>query len=292
METEKLLLKILNAEKPEAIFSPANYRKEFLAYQKLLHPDICQLPGAEEAAVKLNLFRQQMEAGNQITDDIGIFKQTDDKTLIFKGDTEMLQRSLGNYRKLMQLKDEASEHFKKYLPSQIIFSDGKLTLQNHEKIIPLHDLILPQHHVTWLTSRMLEFTTWLHQTGYVHGGINPESVCVVPESHGAVFTSFYHLQPLDSQLKTLSARYIDWYPNVVFDLKKAIPYVDLSLVQRTALYLLGDRSGNGIKLKKTHNEALIDFLIMPHYDAYTAFDQYRQLLKEQFGKPKFYEFPD
>ncbi len=289
MQTEELLIKILNATKPEDIFTKALYRKEYLQFQKLLHPDICQLLGAEDAAKKLNLFRTEMEGYSKIEEDAGVMQVVNDTTLAFRGDKALLMQSLENYKKLMSLTDEASLHFRKYLPASMELKDDVLYVKSTERMIPLTHLTLPQEHVTWLTSRMFELAAWLHQSGYCHAGINPESICIVPETHGIVCTSFYHLKPLNNFLTTISGRHIEWYPDIVFKEKKAIPYIDISLVQRTALYVLGDKSGNGIKLKKDHNENLIDFLITPHYDTYRTFDTYRKLLKTLFGKPKFYK---
>jgi hypothetical protein len=212
----------------------------------------------------------------------------DDFTVAFSGDKVVLQKSLNNYRILMNRTDVASNHFKKYLPSEMFFENDKLIVRSAMKIRPLSKNTFPQHHVSWITSRLLEFISWIQQIGYCHAGINPESVAVAPETHGIVCLSFYHLQPLGSRLQTLSGRYQNWYPSVVFDEKKAISYIDTSLVQRTAIYLLGDSSGNGIKLKHTHNEALIDFLIKPHHDTFATYDKFRKLLRSEFGKPTFH----
>ena len=289
MDTEELLNKILNAATAQAIFSKAHFKKEYLHYQKLLHPDVCHLPGATEAALKLNLFRKDMEAGTQIQDDAGTMTQLDDRTLVFKGDTAMLLASMTHYQRLIKLNDPAAGHFKKYLPQSMTLEENALIVTSHERLVPLSQLTLLQEHVTWITSRLFELVSWFYQTGYCHAGINPESVCVVPETHGIVCTSFYHVTPAGSRLNTVSGRYLNWYPDLVFKEKKAIPYIDLSLVQRTALCLLGDASGNGIKLKNTHNEHLIDFLITPHYQPYETFDAYRNLLFSLFGKPKFHK---
>ena len=51
-----------------------------------------------------------------------------------------------------------------------------------------------------------------------------------------------------------------------------------SLAQRTAVCLLGDASGNGVRLRATVSERLADFLLTPHHNAYAAFDDYRELL--------------
>lgn len=289
MKAEDLLIQIQKASQPEDLLSRSNYRKQYLSYLKLLHPDVCSLVGANEAVEKLNAFREYMEQFSQFEDDAGRMLQTDEKTLVFRGDRALLVKSLENYRRLKQLNDESARHFHKYLPTSVALEADQLRVTHSHRLVPLTHLHLPQEHVSWILSRMFELVSWFHQVGYCHAGIHPESIAVVPETHGIVCLSFYHMQPLDTRLSTISGKYMDWYPQLVFDRKQALPYIDVSLAQRTALYLLGDKSGNGIKLKNTCNEQLIDFLITPHYQAYSTYEEYRKLLKSIFGKPKFHE---
>lgn len=289
MKAEDLLDKIHTASHAEDLLTRNNYRKEYLMYVKLIHPDVCTLAGANEAVEKLNVFKTYMEQLSKMEDDAGLVQQIDEKTFLCKGDKAQLIQSMQTYTRLMQLKDDSSQHFKQYLPASIVLEGDYLRITYPYRMISFSQLTLPQEHVSWVLSRLLELTAWLHQIGYCHAGFNPESLCIVPETHGIVCISFYHLQPLNSRLKTISGKYMDWYPQLVFDTKQAIPYIDVNLAQRTALYLLGDKSGNGVKLKKSCNEELIDFLITPHYNAYQTYDDYRQLLKNIFGKPKYHE---
>ncbi|MDJ1500782.1 hypothetical protein [Xanthocytophaga agilis] len=289
MNAEDLLVRIQIASKAEDLLTRNNYRKEYVNYVKLIHPDVCSLAGANDAVEKLNAFKEEMEQLNKIEDDAGLIQQIDDKTFLCKGEKEQLLRSLENYNRLMKLNDDSSRHFQKYLPTSMKLEGDYLRISYSHRMVSFSHLTLPQEHVSWIMSRMLEFTAWLHQIGYCHAGFNPEVFCVVPETHGIVCLSFYHVRPMKSKLNTVSGKYLDWYPQIVFDKKQAIAYVDVSLAQRTALYLLGDKSGNGVKLKKTCNEHLINFLIAPHYEAYQTYDDYRQLLRSIFGKPQYHE---
>jgi hypothetical protein len=64
----------------------------------------------------------------------------------------------------------------------------------------------------------------------------------------------------------------------------ATPNVDIELCKRSIATILGDPSGLGMKLKKTHLAAFIDFLLTSHTDAFECYDQYRKLLKTHFSK--------
>ncbi len=290
MDAQNLINNVLKCNNPEEIFTKQNFKKEYIVHMKLLHPDVCHLPQAHEAVIKLNAFKKILENVTQLHDDAGDFQWADNTNtiLIFKGKKELLEKSFKNYQKLMALKDEASLHFQRYLPKKMEFQGDYLYVHLPEKAFSFVQLTLPQHHITWLTSRMFEFVAWLHQVGYCHASLTPESFCVIPQTHGIVCVSFYHLCNMNTQIYTISAKYMNWYPNSVFVDKRALPNIDLALIQNTALYLLGDSSGNGVKLKKYCNETLIDFLITAHYNAFNAFDAYRKMLENVFGKPKYF----
>jgi len=286
MSPEVLIQKILASPQASTLFHRAHFRKDYIRILKMLHPDICPHPQAGEALAKLHPGKEKMEAG--IPDDAGHIHMADAHTFVIKGQKELLQYSLEQYQSLMQLKDEASLNFKRYLPEAMYWEGDALHIRTKEQAMSLYELQLPEQHVTWLTSRMLELAAWLHQSGYTHAGLLPESLAVVPETHGLVCLTFYHMRHKNSMLRTLSGRYAHWYPPDVFTEKRALPFIDLALLQKTAIYVLGDRSGNGVKLKKDCQEALIDFLIQSHSDAYDTFDRYRKLLENLFGKPRFY----
>lgn len=288
MNVDVLINKILLAKNANDIFDIQNYKSQYFEYLKTIHPDICPHPFANKAVSQLNTFKVEIENSKKIVDDAGTIEQVNNHTLQFFGDKDLLNTSINNYKQLKTLTDPASQHFKKYLPTSLELKNNTLLLSFPYKLIPLYKLNLPQHHVTWIGSRMFEFIAWLHQINRVHAGINPASIAVVPETHGIVCLSFYHLLPLGNKLKSVSAGYLNWYPSLTFDKKIAVPTIDISLVQRTALYLLGDTSGNGVKLKSIYNQQLIDFLITFHYNTFTTFDNYRKLLHTEFGKPTFH----
>ena len=280
--------KILGSSRAEDIFTISGYKQEFSALVKLLHPDVCHLPGADVAMSRLNSYRQDMGKYSEGTDDAGKFVLLSDTEVLFSGDPDLLHTSLENFRMLKGLKGDAASHFMKYLPDSMQFEDGGLRVRSGQRMIPLTHLTLPHEHTDWILSRIFELVSWLHQEGYCHLGIHPESIFVVPETHGIICVSFYHLTRIHQQPATLSGSYLNWYPAVVFDKKTAIPYIDLSLAQHTAIYLLGDKSGNGISLKASQNARLVDFLITPHYDSFHTYQTFRELLLTEFGKPTFH----
>lgn len=288
MDAQALLSKILASRQPDDVFSRANFRKEYLAYLKLLHPDVCRLPQATDAVARLNHYVEQLEAALRFSDDAGPLRVLPNHRLRFEGDEALLRQSKDNYERLMALRDPSAQHFQQYLPATLAWDGPHLLATTAARVVPLAGLVLPPQHVAWVLSRLLEFVAWLHQSGFCHAGLNPEALALVPETHGLVCLSFYHLAPLNGPLASVSGKYRMWYPDAVFADKRAAPGIDLALAQRTAVCLLGDASGNGVRLRATVDERLVDFLLTPRHNAYTAFDDYRKLLRQLYPKREFH----
>ena len=283
MSPQELIDKINNASHLGEVLELTDWKKQYGEMARLLHPDLCNIAGAADAFARLNALKEGWEKGYRFSDDAGAVR-AQNTTITFVGDPKLLLQSYRNYGYLKSLRHLAAQHFHRYLPESMVLDGEVLTLQLCHRAAPLTGLTLQQGHTNWILSRLLEFSTWLAQEGWTHCGINPESVLVVPETHGIILSSFYHLTPLEGAVKTISAKYKRWYPNALFVDKKAVPMIDLELSKRTIATLLGDPSGMGIKLQKTHNPAMIDFLLTAHTDAFECYDKYRKLLDKHFPK--------
>lgn len=282
-----LIDKIIKAKKIEEVLDLANFKTEFNTIIKQIHPDTCTDPGAGEATSKMTIWKHQYENGQPFTDDAGVFK-TNGYWADFSPTLPYVTASVANYIMFQQLQSHADLHFKKYLPATCrTLADGTYRFVFEKRAIPLSGLQLPQEHVNWVLNRLLEYIAYLSQSGFVHGGLTPESVFIVPENHGIQVVSFYHLARNKTSIHTVSGRYLNWYPVQVVQTKQALPVTDLECAKRIAAYLLGEASGNAVKLRKTHNEAFINFLLTSHDNAYQCLTQYHQVLRTNF-KTRFH----
>lgn len=266
----------------------ANWLAEYKQMAKLIHPDVCHEPGAKDALAKLNQWKEELEKGKIHYDDAG--------TVTFKilkcsieGNQPVLQQSLNNFNKLKSFKEKMDLDFQRYIPNSSILTPNNdkskldFTLQN--RCIPISSIgTLPQGHVNWILSRMLEFVGYIHKKGYVHAGINPDSVYVEPKNHGINVISFYHMAEVNKKLSTASGKWIYMYPDHIKTKKIATADIDIELCKRTAVWLLGDKSGIGTCLRKTHNTAFLDFINKKHDDPIEAFFDYRKMLENNFEK--------
>jgi hypothetical protein len=284
MTTQEIINNILNAKSYVDVFpNLSNWQTTFKEYIKQLHPDICKLSGSAEATSMLLNFKKELERGKSHQDDAGDIIYFVDK-IILKGDIDLLNKSLKNYNILKKL--AKGNHFDKYLPKEMLIINNEIQINLEHRAIPLSSIdFLPQEHVNWILSRILEISSWFYKNNYSHSGLNPDSIYVVPETHGIIIISYYHLAEIGKKLNTVSGRYINFYPNFIFTEKKASYYIDVELAKRTAAYLLGDKSGNGSGLRKKFNLDFIDFLLKFHTkDTFSVFKEYRKMLEKNFEK--------
>jgi hypothetical protein len=288
MTDVELIDKLLKSKKPSDIFPADDWKKTYVQYSKLIHPDACGLSSASNAMAIMNHYKDVLENGLPFVDETGPFRVFEKKIVYVVNDAnrKLLTKSVNNYKVLMALHDKASENFKRYLPESMLLEKDKLTINLKDRAVPLTGQKLPQHHVNWLFSRMFEVSLWFGQVGYSHMGLNPTTVFVVPETHGIIVINFYHMSHLGKKAETISAKYKMWYPTDLFTKKIATEDIDLELCKKIALYLLGDKSAAGTKLKmdKEVNQVVLTFLLTKHQCNKDDYSQYRDLLAKNFKK--------
>lgn len=285
MTDRELIDKLVKSTKPSDIFKD-DWKKDYYTYSKLIHPDYNSNSLAADAMAKMNQYKDMIENGVKYIDEAGEFRVFEKKIVygITDVNRKLITKSVDNYRILKSKRDKASENFHKYLPENMILEKDELTIILKDRAVPLTLQTLPQVHVNWVFSRMFEITLWFHQIGYAHLGMNPTTVFVVPETHGIILINFYHMTTLGKKAETISAKYKMWYPTTLFTEKKATADIDLELSKKVALYLLGDKSSAGTKLKrdKNVNQIMLSFLLTKHQNIKDEYVQYRELLKKNF----------
>lgn len=267
---------ILSVAKLEDIqgYSTMGYK----AIMKQVHPDLNKDPRAGEASAKLSKLQKHFTDGSKFMDDSGEYlcnyhwaKYTGMQPVINQG--RVMQQ--GIFAK-------STDQLKRYMPYSW---DGESKINFLDRALPLTGLTLPQDHVNWITSRLIEFCMLCHNhTSTAHLGLTPDSIFVVPTTHGVSVAGFYHASSIGDRVKTISGKYRQWYPSRVKSEKIAGEYIDLHMVKRIAAYLLGDRSGVGTKLLRTHNKDFVNFLLSSHENSIDCYKRYREIIDKNFPK--------
>ncbi len=126
MTTDALIPKINSANKIEDVISIADFKPQFNAILKEIHPDVCSILGANDATAKMNAWKEVFENGKTYKDDCGAFK-TNGYWVDFKSTEKNLAWSVENYYRLIGLNGNTSEHFKKYIPKNCETLSGGTT---------------------------------------------------------------------------------------------------------------------------------------------------------------------
>jgi hypothetical protein len=267
---------VLQATHYDALKSAGGTAMSFREIMKAIHPDKCKHPRAQDATNHLLEMHRHFTGGSTFTDDSGDFL-SNDHWVRYQGDRQVIAHAKRNQREIAA---SATAHFKRYMPYDW---DSDYSLLHFQRAIPLVNLTLPQDHVNWVLSRLLEFCMLLHRhAGRAHLGLTPAQVMLVPETHGIAVAGFYHTTELNSRVSTISAAYRHWYPGQLLADKKATENADLEMVKRIGAYLLGDRSGLGTSLRKTHHPELVEFLLSSDDDSLICYEKYREMLDRNF----------
>lgn len=287
----ELIDKVLKSKKPSDVFV-GDWKSEYPRYSKLIHPDVCSHPKASDAMAIINGYKNRLMSGDKFTDETGGFRVFEKRIeySITDSNRTLINTSLENYKKLKSRGDRASLNFHRYMPHDMVIINNKLVIELSDRAVPLTLQTLEQVHVNWIFSRIFEYILWLREIGYSHLGLNPTTVFVVPETHGIIVINYYHMTQLGTKVNTISAKYKNWYPTTLFKEKIATPDIDLELAKKIAIYLLGDRSAGGTKLKmdkKNVNQKILNFLLTKHENKLDEYTKYRELLKNNF-ESKFY----
>lgn len=88
--------------------------------------------------------------------------------------------------------------------------------------------------------------------------------------YGIVLIFFYYMKRVGDCLSSIFVVYWNWYLKDVFFDKWVSILIDLECCKRIVVYLLGDKLGVGIKLKKIYLGVYIDFLLDWYENVYVC----------------------
>ncbi len=217
---------------------------------------------------------------------------------------------LDNERKtLAQLLTAAGETtYRKYLPTLIesfpatdriakrinVFraEPGFRTLEQVHEQLPALD----GRHLGWIFNRLLTVLGFCHRQGILHGAILPCHVLIHPGNHGLRLVGWGQSVKANHRIKTIVARYRDWYPREVPTKQAAVPATDLFLAARCLLYLAGgDPVTNWLPdavpppLQRFIQTCLLPGPGMRPDDAWAVLEEFNEVLRQLYGPPKFHE---
>jgi hypothetical protein len=138
--------------------------------------------------------------------------------------------------------------------------------------------------VAWMFRRVLIALGNTHDAGFVHGGINLDSVLIHPEFHGVILTNWQYSVEHGMSLKALPVESKGYYPEYVFAKEPASYRLDILLAAKTFQELGGDR------LPRRMRAFFKGCQVSSMPEARYLLAEYDELLEDMWGERRFHHF--
>lgn len=187
-----------------------------------------------------------------------------------------------------------------FMPGTLIVFEGEdfgvIQINRPDNALRLYDVLshmgtVPERHVAWIVSRLLNLCCYLECIGMSHNAISTENVYIDPAQHTAyLLGGWFYAKDIGGTLIAVPKKTLDYAPHDLIRAKKGSIRTDLEMVKATARELLGDISGARL-YKTSAPKAFVDWLRAPcGDDAVKEFTYYyNTVLTEAFGPKKFVE---
>jgi hypothetical protein len=217
---------------------------------------------------------------------LDIERKTLTKLLAAAGDT--------TYRKYLPILVESFSAAKRFpKPVNVFrFEAGFYTLEQVHEQHPALD----GRHLAWIFKRLLTVLGFSHRQNTIHGAVLPCHVLIHGASHGLQLVGWGQSVATGQQIRTVSARYRNWYPAEVHNQQPAGPATDLFLAARCLVYLAGgDPVTNWmpeavpLPMQRFLTTCLLESARMRPDDAWALLEDFDELLLGLYGLPKFHK---
>lgn len=146
----------------------------------------------------------------------------------------------------------------------------------------------------WMFNRLLAALGLAHNQGLVHGAVLLPHLLVQPENHGGMLIDWCYSVPVGEPIRAISPQHRDDYPPEVPTKQAATPATDLYMAARCMVRLLGGSGDVGSLPASVPKlvRALLASCLIPAparraNDAWQLLDDFRSVLAELYGPPRF-----
>lgn len=155
---------------------------------------------------------------------------------------------------------------------------------------------LDGRHLAWIFKRLLTVLGFSHRRNILHGAVLPCHALIHAAGHGLKLVGWGRSVAVGQRIRTVPARYQDWYPAEVQHQRPARPATDLFLAARCLVYLAGgDPATNWMPeavpppMRRFLTMCLLESASMRPDDAWALMEDFDELLHALYGPPKFHE---
>jgi serine/threonine protein kinase len=155
---------------------------------------------------------------------------------------------------------------------------------------------LDGRHLAWIFKRLLTVLGFCHRQNIIHGAVLPCHALIHAAGHGLRLGGWGQSDSRRLRIRTIPARYHDWYPPEVHDQRPASSATDLFLAARCLVYLAGgdpvtNRMPESVPLpmQRFLQTCLLESVAMRPDDAWELVEEFDDLLHALYGPPAFHE---
>jgi hypothetical protein len=155
---------------------------------------------------------------------------------------------------------------------------------------------LDGRHLAWIFKRLLTVLGFCQRQNIIHGAVLPCHAMLHAAGHGLQLVGWGQSVRAGERLRSVPARFRDWYPPEVQHGRCARPATDLFLAARCVVYLAGgdpvtNRMPEAVPLpmQRFLDSCLLESARMRPDDAWGLLDDFDELLFALYGPPKFLE---
>jgi hypothetical protein len=149
----------------------------------------------------------------------------------------------------------------------------------------------------WMFNRLLAALALTHAQGLVHGAVLLPHLLIQPQEHNGVLIDWCYSVSTGEPIRAISPQYRDDYPPEVLAKHAATPATDLFMAARCMVRLLGGSGELGSLPERVPKpvRALLASCLIPAparraSDAWQLLDDFRAVLAELYGPPRFRPF--
>jgi hypothetical protein len=152
-------------------------------------------------------------------------------------------------------------------------------------------------HLAWMFNRILEALGRVHALGWVHGAILPPHLLFHTEDHGLQLIGWIHAVQVDMPLQIASREFQAWYPSQCHRHEGATPSIDIHMAAKCIIWLAnGDPIDEDLPLHLPIEfgrfvRECLELSPSHRADAWSVHEQFRELLEELYGPPRFCHLP-
>jgi len=153
-------------------------------------------------------------------------------------------------------------------------------------------------HLGWIFNRLLTVLGFARLHNFVHGAVLPNHVLLHTEDHGLRLVGWGQGVTPGNKVLFASTKYRNWYAPEVVRKLPASPETDIYHAVKCLLYVSGGDPVNNCwpyvvpkQMRHFFNSCLLEGAGLRPGDAWALMEEYRELLLNTFGTPKFLSLP-